>query len=574
VTFSPSIQFKGIEDFQQHLQSKSKEIKSKLQTLFTNLANYSGQRNPDLQDLQGKLTKMLAAQKDYLVKVDRLQKEKSDLSELLEAATLRYIKAEKRLDRSKSSAVAKLERQAIAGTGNSAGSGIGAVEDVEMINGIEEETAASQSAYKEAAAVIAKQKEQLDAIMEENKSLTEQLTAASTRLSNLNEDDYARTDLFKQMRIQHEDVIRRVNHLEATNIQLREEAEKLHAERTSYRKEVEDEAEVLNGELESQVQRTDADLTRVRSARDELNAELAMRKATQDQDHTALQHIKELAGAKEERIVALELEIERLKARVEERTCELTPRPEVDVMDLEQLRNKYETMQQEFDSINKELPALQSAYKRVQALTTKKVMDFASLEERVHILAAEKSKADQKYFAARKDSDVRITEVKNLKMQNSKSSDIIAQLKDVETANRTLLTNLEKQLSDTKHSNMRIVAENKKHDATAREAMSKAQSMKKQVEELTELLKTKDSNNYATKQRIQAVELQIEQLRVKCEQAQKDRNTWKQKSLSNQSGEEEMLRVSRRHVTCYISTDNCRLSRFAPSVGNTSRTQF
>lgn len=524
------------------MQSKSKEIKSKLHNLFTNLTNYSGQKSPDVLDLQGKLTKMLAAQKAYLVKFDRLQKEQADLSESLETASLRYIKAEKRLDRAKSSAVAKLEQQAMAG----ATSGGGGLEngDTEMVNGIEEESAASQTAFNEATAIVAKQKEQIELAMAEHKALTEQLTAATTRLSSLNEDDYARTDLFKQFRIQHEDVIRRVNHLEATNIQLREEAEKFHAERTSYRKEVDDEAEVLTGDLDSQLQRVEADLTRIRSARDELNAELAILKATRDQDYNAFEHMKELAGAKEERIVALELELERFKARVAEETCVLTPRPDLDGMNLEQLRIKYLGTERELDAINKELPALQSAYKRVQALTTKKVMDFSALEEKVQILAAEKSKADQKYFAARKDMDTRISEVRALRAQNSKSSDIITQLKDVESANRTLMSNLEKQLSDVKHSNTKLVLENKKHDATSRDATGKAETLKKQVEELTELLKAKDSNNAATKQRIQVVELQIEQMRVKNDQVAKERDTWKQKSLSNQSGEEEMLRVS------------------------------
>jgi len=67
--------------------------------------------------------------------------------------------------------------------------------------------------------------------------------------------------------------------------------------------------------------------------------------------------------------------------------------------------------------------------------------------------------------------------------------------------------------------------------------------MKQQVAELTDLLKSKDSNHLGTKQRIQSIELELEQLRIKYEQAQKERDTWKQKSLSNQSGEEEMLRT-------------------------------
>jgi E3 ubiquitin-protein ligase BRE1 len=255
-SFPTSLQFKGAEDFQSHLASRSKEIKSKLQTIFTNLTSARGMPSTDIQDLQGKLTKLLSAQKEYVVKVDRLRTEKEELSERLETASLRYIKAEKRLDRAKSSAVAKLEQQAIAGTGNSAGSGIGGVEstaDVEMTNGISEESESSLTAYKEASATVAKQKEQLDSIAAENKSLTEQLTAATARFANINEDDYARTELFKQFRVQHEDVIRRVNHLEATNIQLREEAEKYQAERTAYRVQVEGEAEVVSGDLEQQV---------------------------------------------------------------------------------------------------------------------------------------------------------------------------------------------------------------------------------------------------------------------------------------------------------------------------------
>lgn len=501
-----------------------------------------------------------------------MKAQKDEVSERLEAASLRYIKAEKRLDRAKSSAVAKLEQQAIAGTGNSGGSGIGGVEDVQMTNGIEEESATSSSAYKEAQAVVAKQKEQLDAVTEENKTLNEQLTTANTRLSSLNEDDYARTELFKQFRIQHEDVIRRINHLEATNIQLRQDAEKFQAERTTYRLQVENENEILTGELEGQLQRVEADLSRIRSARDELSAELSMRKASQDQDHTAHQHIQELVGAKDDRIAAAEMEVERLKSQLEQQSMEPVQRPEIDSLDLQGLRQAYEALKREFESINTELPALQNAYKRVQALATKKVMDFTVLEERVQLLAAEKSKADQKYFAARKDMDTRIAEVRNLRFQNSKSSEIITQLKDVETSNRTLLGNLEKQLGEMKQSNTSIMSDNKKFESTTREATSKCDTLKTQVAELTNLLKSKDTNNASTKQQIQAVEQENEKLKVKLEHSQKERDTWKQKSLSNQSGEEEMLRVSLISSFWWKEADISRLLLFALSAGRISRT--
>ncbi|KAL3419393.1 BRE1 E3 ubiquitin ligase [Phlyctema vagabunda] len=543
-TFKTALQFKNSEEFSNHLATKGKEIKSKLQSLFTRLSASRGQPLPDTQDLQAKLAKLLASQKEYSVKLQSLRDEKEGLSERLETASLRYIKAEKRLDRAKSSAVAKLEQQAIAGTGNSAGSGIGGVEtngDVEMTNGIKEESEASQTAYKEAAAVVGKQKEQLDTIMSENKSLQEQLTAASAKLANLTEDDYARTELFKQFRTQHEDVIKRINHLEATNIQLRHEAEKYQAERTAYRVLVEDEAEIANGELQSQLQRMDVDITRIRSARDELVADQAMRKASQEVDQNAQEHMRELAEAKQERINALELQVERLSAQ--DKACEATPRAEVETMNFEDLRSKYESLEQNFASINKELPAMERAYKKSAGIASKKVMDFGVLEGKVSQALAEKAKADQKYFAARKDMDIRLSEVRALKTQNAKSSEIISQLKDVETSNRTLLSNLEKQLTEVKQANVAIAMENKKLSISSGEANSKAEALKHSVEELQNQLKMRDATAFSTKQRIQAIELELEQLRVRYEQAQKERDSWKAKSLSNQSGEEEMLRT-------------------------------
>ncbi|RDW78399.1 hypothetical protein BP5796_06251 [Coleophoma crateriformis] len=545
-TFATSVHFKNSEDFSSHLASRKQEIKSSLHAMFSKVASARGKSTVDVQELQSKLAKLLASQKEYSVKVAALRQEKEELGERLETASLRYIKAEKRLDRAKSSAVAKLEQQAIAGTGNSSGSGIGGVEtngDIEMANGIKEENEASQTAYKEAAAVVEKQKEQLEAVINENKSLQEQLTAASARLSSLTEDDYARTELFKQFRTQHEDVIKRINHLEATNIQLREEAEKYQAERTAYRIQMEEEVESATGELQSQVQRLDADVTRIRSARDELIADQATRKASQEADNTAQDHMRELVGAKEERITALELQVERLQSQVEEKSCAPTPRPEIDSMDFQELRSKYESLEQNFASINRELPAMEKAYKKTMALTSKKTMDFADLERKVAQVLAEKAKADQKYFAARKDMDTRLSEVRALKNQNAKSSEIISQLKDVETSNRSLLSNLEKQLVDMKQAYIATAADNKKLLSSSAEAIGKADMLKNSVEEIKNQMKAKDAANASTKQRIQAVELELEQIKVRLEQAQKERDTWKAKSLSNQSGEEEMLRT-------------------------------
>ncbi len=550
--FPTSLQFLDSSDFSDHLARKAKLIKEKVSEIFTNIAEHGPPPPADLQELRSSLTKLLASQKEYMVKFERILEENKELVEQKESLMLRVVKAEKKLDRAKSAAVAKLEQQAIAGTGNSAGSGIGKIENGfdtrgDVANGVKEDDSkieAAQLAYKEASVLAEKQREQLDAILAENKVLTEQLTAANTRLTSLTEDDYARTELFKTFKSQHEEVIKRINHLEATNIQLREEAEKLQAERTAYRIQVQDEADSITGEIESQLQRLDADLTRVRSTRDELLADQAMRKASQDQERTALDQMKELVGAKDDRITSLESEVQRLRAQLEDPSCDPSPNSEVDELGVEELRKKYILLEQSFASVNNELPAMEKAYKRSMAMASKKVMDFSALEDKVALLIAEKSKADQKYFAARKDMDTRIGEVRALRAQNSKSSEIITQLKEVEASSRSLLTNLEKQLSDLRQANNLAMTEKKRLESSNSDALSKVETSKNQIMELSNLLKTKDSTISNMKQRTHSLESELEQLRTRLEHVQQEKESWKAKSLSNQSGEEEMLRVS------------------------------
>lgn len=160
------------------------------------------------------------------------------------------------------------------------------------------------------------------------------------------------------------------------------------------------------------------------------------------------------------------------------------------------------------------------------------------------LLIAEKSKADQKYFAARKDADTRNNEIRSLRHQNSKSSEIIAQLKGLEVQNRTLLGNLEKQLSDLKQTNGALAVENKKLETSTQEAVRRADSLSRQIEELGNLVKSRDAASAVVRERNTTQEAEVEKLKVRIEHAQKDRDNWRSKALSNSSEEEEMLRVS------------------------------
>jgi len=122
-----------------------------------------------------------------------------------------------------------------------------------------------------------------------------------------------------------------------------------------------------------------------------------------------------------------------------------------------------------------------------------------------------------------------------------------------------LLSNLEKQLSELRHVNNSIMTDHKKLETSSREATGKVDTLKAQISELTNLLKSKDSTNSSTKQRIQSVESELEQSRIRYEQAQKDRDTWKAKSLAGQSGEEEGFRTLALCTACKVEFKNTAL---------------
>lgn len=531
----------------------------------------------DVAKMEAKISKLLASEKAFATKLDRLNTEKEELSEQLNAATLRYFKAEKKLDRAKSTQVQKLEQQAFAnatrpaGASNNSNDG-GAEAKKEETNGNHSEILLK---YEEATAAATKQKQQLDSLLAEIRTIQEENTNLKARREAWSDEDLVRSDIFKQFKLQNEDLIKRINNVEASNKQLREEAETMRADRSAFRAQLEADANQVTQELEAEIVARDQDLARVRSARDEILAQNTQRKASMDQEKAAIDQIKELAAAKDERISALESEISRLKPADDVDMAETDDGAELPV---DELRAKYKKLQVDFRSINQELPSIEKAYRKMKDLAQRKVTDFAALEERVAVLIAEKSKADQKYFAARKDADTRNNEIRSLRHQNSKSAEIIAQLKDHEAQNRSLLGNLEKQLSDLRQANATLVTDNKRVESAHQEAVRLRGSLSKQVADLTGLVKAKDAAAAQVRERNAAHETESEKLKVRLETMTKDRDNWKSKALSNSSEEEEMLRVSSPRLSILQDLVErvltlIRHSPSAPSAATTLKTR-
>ena len=457
--------------------------------------------------------------------------------------------AEKKLDRSKSATVAKLEKQAIIGGRNETGSGLGGSTD-DTRDGQKdtcvssEELVEAEAARKESVAESAKRKEQLNGLEAENEKLTTQVTALMTRLTHPSDDDYSKTDLFKQLKSQHEDVIKRINDLEVTNVQLREEAERLQAERTAYRLQLESESAMVVGERESQLAQAENDLARIRTSRDELVADLAMRKAAQGQERISIDQIKDLANTKEERIKALESQVARLQLQVGQ-TADLASLPSsIDGLPAEEMQSRYVSLEKQHNLLNTELQSMGTAFRKASALASQKVSNLASMDDKIQRLSAEKSKADQKYFAAMKAKEARDQELRTLRAQNSKSSDMVSALKESEAANRALQAVSDKQITEAKESLLNLQAKLRLEQQQLTERNIQIEGLKAQVEDLKKNLTTKDEIASTKSTACRNAEVEIESLKLRLEETKKSLDSWKAKGLGNQSGEYEMLRVS------------------------------
>lgn len=557
-TFPSTLLASDSDVFKEHLKTRSTEISSAISQLFSQPQTSA----PEISQYQSRIAQLLEAEKGQIIELEKSRLEKEKLEERLEGASLRYMVAEKKLDRAKSATVAKLERQALAGGQNEASSGLVGIgqepsngqTESKAVNGVE--LLEAEEARKEAVAESAKRKKQLESLEVENEKLAAQVTTLSNRLSHLSDDDYSKTDLFKHLKSQHEDVIKRINNLEATNVQLREEAEKLQAERTAYRVQLEKESQMAIAEREAHLAQAENDLARIRSGRDELIAEVQMRKTAQSHERISIEQVKDLASAKEERIKALESEIGRLKLQSGE-SGPASPPSSLDGLSTEELQTRYSSLEKQYSLLDNELQSIGTAFKKTSALASQKVANVSALEEKSIRLSAEKARADQKYFAAMKAKEAREQEVRTLRAQNNKSSEMVSSLKDSEAANRALQVNLEKQIAEIKESLNGMETKNRASQQQLAERNILHDGLKAQVEELKKSLEAKDPSASATSTACRRAEVEVETLKVRLEETQKSLEMWKTKGLGNESGEYEMLRVSSiRALPIHASTNN------------------
>ncbi|KAI4609449.1 hypothetical protein J4E83_008617 [Alternaria metachromatica] len=524
------------QTFKKHLSDRKEKILASLSDLF---ARYPAS-SPEVAKLQQKLSELLVTEKDHVVRLQRVTTEKEQLSDRLDTATHRYLVAEKKLDRLKSAQVQKLEQQAHGTSAPAKEEAPSTSNGTEAINGtspgpISEEL---ETAKNQAIAEAAKRKEQLEQIEQENKKLTEEVSALKVKLTGLSDDDYAKTDLFKAIKNQHEDVIKRINNLEATNISLREEAQKFQAERTAYRIKVDDEVRASLADSASHVSQAEANCARIRNARDELATKNNLLEASHKDSKDSIEQAKQLASACDSRIAALESECERLRLQIaEQQSSGDQEMSGLDDLTPEQLRSKISKLESQCKILGNELPSMESAWKKAQAIASKKITEIAAWEENIAKAHADKAKADQKFFAAMKTKGELEQQIRILRAQATKATEVVAQLKEADSLSRSLVDKLEKQCAEMRSQMDDLSTQHRQLQQKVSENAITSEGHVSQIAELKKVVEAKDATCLAAKHAQRESETERDKLVAQVTGLEKQVQIYKKKSTANQSSE-------------------------------------
>jgi E3 ubiquitin-protein ligase BRE1 len=541
-TIPSSLYSADLETFKIHLQARSRDIKDVLEHLFDSCKTFT----PDVVQLQAQLSQKLAAEKVHVVELQRLQSEVEELTERLDKAVERYMRAERKIERKFGRAANSSKTDEIfLGIQKTQGAENAGVKREETFTngttGTEEALTDLEEAHHKSMAVSEKLREQLEQVEADNLKLTTQLTELAAKSTQHTDDEYAGTELFKYLKSQHDDVIKRVNHLEALNIQLQEEAVKLQSERTLFKSQIEHESKAALAEREAQLVNAETNLARIRSNRDELLAEQAIRRSAYEQERASMQKAKELSEASDHRITALEIQNQRLKL---ERASEEAINGNLDSMSREELQSRHQDLEKKHQMLTNELQSMETAYLSTKKIANHKVSELSAFEEKLQRLSAEKAKADQKYFAAMKSKETRDSEIRTLRLQNTKSSDVVSSLKDSEAASRALLINLEKNIGEIKDALMSTTASHRASQQQVTELGISSEGLKAQITDLKKLLASKDAAAATSSTSHRKAELEIVELKTSLADTKKALDICKSNNLGSSTDVNESFRVS------------------------------
>lgn len=338
---------------------------------------------------------------------------------------------------------------------------------------------------------------EIQTLNEEVRSLKHRLHETQLKLDHLPEDVLVRSALYRELETAYQHAQQDLQGVRDSMHTLETEANALREERATFQQTVEAEASARTDELEKMVKAKEADVTRLRSQRDELNAELTERRSREQVKFTQIEEMKALLNSKEERLTLLTSQVRRLRMSVsafrgqsagvaalaeteseedqfeklsraaqeaQARIAELekrftsadTPADGAAVNgttsadqteEVERLRLSLQAAEASSKAVDDELEKISAAYAELERQASVKVTDVSRMEEKALRWVTEKSKADNKYFSTMRAKETLDAELRAVKQVNERQQKTIEMFGEVERSYSTQLGQHEKEVT-------------------------------------------------------------------------------------------------------------------------------
>uniref|UniRef100_A0A060T4K2 E3 ubiquitin protein ligase n=1 Tax=Blastobotrys adeninivorans TaxID=409370 RepID=A0A060T4K2_BLAAD len=542
--------------FNQALTKKEEAIKNRLGPLL----KQTSAQSPDASKLQDALTSVSGTLNQVKAENDALKLTRETLTRQLEEVTEKYLASEKKLERLLSPTLTRIEQsahnQSNGSTTDSNGSE-SADADNKPTNSndkgvlsaeVAEELEKTKNELLESKAVITKQKEQLDHQETQIVALKQHVDDLSSRLHNLSEEDVQQSPAYQSLKLNNSELKQRASRAEADADRFYRDKKELLATREEYTMKVKKDYEAMKDDLERQMSKLEQDVTRIRSVRDEILGELNVKKAAEAEKAKGMSQLEDLLSIREKRIKTLEDEIKRLRDEGID-TNNKEP-PNTDGATPDELKQLVQKLHRQNVSLSAELPGMEQLYSQAHAKATAKVFDVVEREAKMNKLTIEKTKADEKYFAAMRAKDALGMEMSKIKTQLAKSTDVIQHLKESERHKSHKISTLEKQLQEVESARLSFTRDLQSLRAQVDERDHRVDAASKHIQKLREDLKAKDGDVRKEVEARRGLEIEVEKLRRQVD-------TKRMTTFSgNSSDAEEQMEALRSIALCSLCSKN------------------
>lgn len=313
-------------------------------------------------------------------------------------------------------------------------------------------------------------KEQLENTSIQFKNTENEKMKLIDRLSNLTKEDLDTCVIYRELKSNNESLKENLTSLRQVYDSTVEKLKELESYFDNSKELINKAVIEENKNLRSQLDKSESDLIRIRTTRDELLSKQTILKSEIESKQTN-EEVNKLNKILNERLSSLE--------NSKDITIESS---NLDGLSKEDLIKRINMLQVEIKEI-------EVAFQESRELSLKKLTSAIENENMVKKLTIEKTKADQKYFASMRSKDALVSENKLLKVQVAKSQELINKFNEIEKNYQKKIENLSSSLNDYQVIRQTTIDENVSLKELNKTAAVKLNTAESELTKLKERLK-------------------------------------------------------------------------------------